>query len=246
MSRKALIPRTDATDAVSSSDSVRTRPAFVYDPLDCSLDLNAIRLLKVLPELSGGLIQVEMQQAAPGTVNPETASQSSEVLDQNSIPGYKCLSYTWGEPCEGREILLNGYIFRVRDNLFGFLDIARRLFPMEFLWVDAICIDQSNLAERGHQVERMGRVYECAMSVLIWLGIFPSLEHITAYFNRRRYASRCVYSERKKIRDVMKHTYWTRAWVSRYLRNVFLYLQVDMPNPWNCSSTQLSLRVSSG
>jgi hypothetical protein len=231
MSSKALFLRTNAPDAVSSGDSVRARPMFAYEPLDCSLDPNAIRLLRVLPGLSGGLIQVEMQQAAPGTVKPETASQSSEALDQNSIQGYRCLSYTWGEPCEGREILLNGCTFRVRDNLFEFLDVARRLFSTELLWVDAICIDQSSLAERGHQVERMGRVYECALGVLIWLGIFPSLEHIAAYLSRRRYVSRYAYFERKKIRDVMKHTYWTRAWVSIYLSNVFFHFQVNDPNP---------------
>jgi hypothetical protein len=165
------------------------------------------------------------------------------VLDQDSIPGYKCLSYTWGEPCEGREILLNGCTFRVRDNLFEFLDIARRLFPMEFLWVDAICIDQNNVAERGHQVERMGRVYECALGVLIWLGIFSSLEHIARYLIQRQSVSGLAYSIRKELEDVVQNTYWTRAWVSVYLPRVVFHFQVGILNPQNCSLILSSSRV---
>jgi hypothetical protein len=38
------------------------------------------------------------------------------------------------------------------------------------LWVDSICIDQSNLEERNSQVALMCRVYTQAESVVIWLG----------------------------------------------------------------------------
>jgi hypothetical protein len=93
----------------------------------------------------------------------------------------------------------------------------RRLLSMEFLWIDAICIDQNNLAERGHQVERMGRIYDCATEVLIWLGIFKSLEHIANYLRRRRSVSKFAYSARKELLHVMKHPYWKRAWVSECL-----------------------------
>jgi hypothetical protein len=204
-------------DAVSTGSNIPVRPAFAYEPLNYSLDPNAIRLLRVLPTLLDGNIQVEIQQGQPGAVRPEAARRSSWALDGKQIPGYRCLSYTWGEPCEGRDILLNGCTFRVRDNLFEFLDTARRLLPMEFLWIDAICIDQNNLAERGHQVERMGRIYDCATEVLIWLGIFKSLEHIANYLRRRRSVSKFAYSARKELLHVMKHPYWKRAWVSECL-----------------------------
>ena len=39
-----------------------------------------------------------------------------------------------------------------------------------FLWVDALCIDQSHNTERGQQVSQMGRVYSNAKDVLMWLG----------------------------------------------------------------------------
>ena len=38
------------------------------------------------------------------------------------------------------------------------------------LWADAICIDQSNLRERGEQVQLMRSIYQQAKEVLVWLG----------------------------------------------------------------------------
>lgn len=38
------------------------------------------------------------------------------------------------------------------------------------MWIDAICINQSNLKEKGHQVALMGRVFSDARRVVVWLG----------------------------------------------------------------------------
>lgn len=38
------------------------------------------------------------------------------------------------------------------------------------LWIDALCIDQSNLEERSEQVDLMGLIYSKATEVRIWLG----------------------------------------------------------------------------
>jgi hypothetical protein len=37
-------------------------------------------------------------------------------------------------------------------------------------WIDAICIDQSNPAEKAHQIAAMPRLYSQAQQVLCWLG----------------------------------------------------------------------------
>jgi hypothetical protein len=38
------------------------------------------------------------------------------------------------------------------------------------LWIDAICIDQRNLAERNEQVRQICLVHGIASTVLVWLG----------------------------------------------------------------------------
>jgi len=39
-----------------------------------------------------------------------------------------------------------------------------------WIWIDAICIDQQNIAERNHQVRFMGMIYRMAQEVFVWLG----------------------------------------------------------------------------
>jgi hypothetical protein len=38
------------------------------------------------------------------------------------------------------------------------------------MWIDAICIDQSNLKERSFQVKQMRKIYHQAIRTVIWLG----------------------------------------------------------------------------
>jgi hypothetical protein len=39
-----------------------------------------------------------------------------------------------------------------------------------YYWIDALCMDQSNIPERNDQVERMGDVFKRADGVIVWLG----------------------------------------------------------------------------
>ena len=74
----------------------------------------------------------------------------------------------------------NGY-FDVSDALkeareIGSEHLTRHIPPFvtesadEYLWTDALCIDQSNFQERASQVELMGRIYSSADDVIVWLG----------------------------------------------------------------------------
>jgi hypothetical protein len=55
-------------------------------------------------------------------------------------------------------------------NLYHALRRVRGKGGQYFFWVDAICIDQANTQERGHQVSIMRAIYEGAQSVIVWLG----------------------------------------------------------------------------
>ena len=87
---------------------------------------------------------------------------------------YVALSYCWGDAGTTREIIVNGYSVHVTVNLEAALRQLRdshRIKQGLKLWVDAICIDQSNLEERGQQVGRMRDIYASAWHVVIWLGV---------------------------------------------------------------------------
>ncbi|KAK5312468.1 hypothetical protein LTR70_008149 [Exophiala xenobiotica] len=92
-------------------------------------------------------------------------------------PKYKAVSYTWGTPQNPRQILVNGKAFALHVNLWHLLYHLRLENEVSFLWADALCINQFNLKERNFHVQLMGKIYEKAESVIVWLGI-PSPDRV--------------------------------------------------------------------
>jgi len=130
---------------------------FTYDtvPLDPSMD--SIRLLTLLPAQDGGAIRCRLTTV--------TFAQR---------PKYEALSYRWGSTSQqnNRVILVNGRSLTVGKNLFHALKNLRHEKTSErTLWVDAVCINQSDLNERNDQVAMMSWIYSRAQTVLVWLGI---------------------------------------------------------------------------
>ncbi|KAG8669386.1 hypothetical protein FPOAC2_08715 [Fusarium poae] len=97
---------------------------------------------------------------------------------------YNALSYTWGSPRPydteadaGTSILLNGQTFEVQPNLYDALIELQASCPQTPIWIDALCINQSDPVERCSQVSVMNQIYGKADRVIVWLGkSFPELE----------------------------------------------------------------------
>jgi len=85
------------------------------------------------------------------------------------LPRYGALSYVWGHLNKSQPIFVNGYHFEVTKNLHGALSSLRHR-SIEWLWIDAICINQKDKDERGHQVRSMAKIYGKAHRVIVWLG----------------------------------------------------------------------------
>jgi hypothetical protein len=80
----------------------------------------------------------------------------------------------WGDPSIQNHIRVNGQDFAVTVNLHSALLRLRDSFEIKKrglkVWVDAICINQNDLAERAREVGKMGRIYSDALSVRAWVG----------------------------------------------------------------------------
>jgi hypothetical protein len=155
---------------------------FVHKPVNRRLQ--EIRLICVIPE-ANGLIKCKLKHIE---------------LHSNQTPDYRALSYTWGAPHPVQRIELNNQPFLVRQNLYDFLKAFRaRLYrfqdggdygkEVQWLWIDQICIDQSVVEERNHQVEMMSDIYRRASYVYVWLGrsdncIESVMETIKTYYRR--------------------------------------------------------------
>ena len=85
-------------------------------------------------------------------------------------PSYEALSYTWGNTVSLHPINVDGCTFMVTRNLLAALKRLRLPDQDRYLWVDAICINQSDIPERNHQVKQMHWMYQLAERVIIWLG----------------------------------------------------------------------------
>jgi len=190
-------------ESLSASGSYH--PTFQHSPLDYNQP--AIRVLRIRPDLSEeGYLQCSLT--------------STTTKDH-----YTCLSYTWGREDAVCPILLNWRLFLVRRNLINFLGVARKKYPGQALWIDAICIDQRSVIERNHQVAQMGAIYTAAEHVIIWLGNSrPIARFFEVWRQCNMIKSTCNWwiEVAKSLEEVelgwhllTQHAYWTRAWITQ-------------------------------
>ncbi|KAM7183794.1 heterokaryon incompatibility protein [Rhypophila sp. PSN 637] len=114
------------------------------------------------------------------TVKPSDSSDAPiecelktiDLDDEQNSTSYEALSYVWGESDETNpsKILLHGQEHTVTPNLKAALRHLRGNDRPLLLWVDAICINQSDLSERTSQVEMMADIFKRAVTTVSWLG----------------------------------------------------------------------------
>lgn len=100
----------------------------------------------------------------------------SETFGRWTWGDYVALSYTWGDASQTISVLVNGQITQVTQNLWDCLYVELSTTTTEqpaarlWLWIDALCINQSDLDEKSAQIKRMGDIYSHALSCNVWLG----------------------------------------------------------------------------
>jgi hypothetical protein len=217
-------------EANSLSLPVCRATSYVYQPLDDATQ--SIRLIRLQSAFSfESDVQCEIYH-----VTLETQ------------PIYEALSYAWGDANVTSPIFLEGCPFQATVNLVSALRYLRHEDKTRTLWVDAICIDQSNVQERGHQVAFMAKIYSMAECDILWLGDDPddeaektfkfiqnmghTFKNLTAEGKERTKALRAASSflgddaPIAPLRRIMSdRPIWKRIWIVQEIvvaRNVFL------------------------
>jgi hypothetical protein len=172
---------------------------YQYQPLDRSKD--QIRLVMLIP--------------SEDTKSP--AQYVIRLFDVYNAPPFCALSYTWGQPTPTSVILIDGQPLTIRENLYKFLEVFRgQGGKQEHLWIDQICIDQSNILERNHQVQFMNRIYSSSAYVIIWLGDGSGTHNGQTYcqhaqrFNR---SSRNDQAAAESLGALLHNDYFRRIWI---------------------------------
>ncbi|KAE9977193.1 hypothetical protein EG328_002158 [Venturia inaequalis] len=142
--------------------NLKPLPESVYQhrPLNHSFG-QEIRLVELLP----GEFDDELRC---NTIHTNLASQEEH--------DYQAISYTWAtehgsaELCQHVRCGPNRLFLPISENCANVLRRVRHRGLLRLIWIDMICIDQTNLGERNHQVALMSIIYSKASRVLIYLG----------------------------------------------------------------------------
>jgi hypothetical protein len=135
-------------------------------------------------------------------------------------PKYEAVSYMWGSEHFLKQMEIDGRICSVRNNLWTALWHLRLRHKQRILWVDALCINQSDDVERGVQVAQMGLIYRQASAVCVWLGPASSVARETIEFLEdeltiKEVESGSIYYSRDwdRVRRLCTLDYWGRLWI---------------------------------
>ncbi|KAI3322471.1 HET-domain-containing protein [Xylariaceae sp. AK1471] len=96
------------------------------------------------------------------------------VQDLISLPEYDAISYTWADETGNADLCKTISIFgeslQVTRNCENALKRIRLPYDRRTIWIDAVCINQNDPNERGHQVQLMPQIYSRAEQVLVYIG----------------------------------------------------------------------------
>lgn len=195
------------TGAVDPHTDGGTRSSGLYSALDFSVQ--QIRLFELHPNSSISEVR--------GTFH---------CVGLSSVPVYIALSYMWGEEDDMRPVCIDGdRTMSVRGNLWHFLRLqSARISQPTLFWIDAICIDQSNVSERNHQVGLMKSIYTMASHVNIWLGQERDDSDLAIKFLTRTakrglkpalHGFRQIWNRKigQAMLDLYERPYWRRMWI---------------------------------
>ncbi|KAH7385588.1 heterokaryon incompatibility protein-domain-containing protein [Phaeosphaeria sp. MPI-PUGE-AT-0046c] len=141
---------------------------------------NQIRLLRVAPGLFTSTLVLALKVVS-----------LQKILDEEFE--FQALSYAWGEDKAENIVQLSNLpsnesgsatqdtdfdvsiwkrseTFPIRQNPFHALRRIRLVDSYTWVWVDAICMDQSNDDEKSEQLQKMLKIYSSAYNVIAWLG----------------------------------------------------------------------------
>ncbi|OTB08136.1 hypothetical protein M426DRAFT_317237 [Hypoxylon sp. CI-4A] len=93
-----------------------------------------------------------------------------DLVPLDPKPTYYALSYVWGDSSDLTTITLNGQLFKITKNLYEALHQFKHEYPSDYMWADAICINQQDADEKSREVPRMVEIYQMCSRTLIWLG----------------------------------------------------------------------------
>ena len=116
------------------------------------------------------LLQVSLTDGPPGE-KPRLRGRFEVVALDDERPPFLAISYAWGDAKPVDKIWFNSA--RYLDLTSSASELLRHLAACGtslYFWIDAVCINQDDKAEKASQIDLMHQVYSQAEEVLAWVG----------------------------------------------------------------------------
>ena len=201
-----------------NSDQMMKISTFQYSPLETPSTIRLVHVPPYDPSCTRNNLELTLHHV-----------EISQVRKK-----YDALSYVWGDDKKMHTINVNGRSFQVRENLMFYLRRVCRN-PL-LLWIDALCLNQDDKAEKSQQILRMREIYENAGSVLAELGPIPVNEEVDIERMNQisslictqlsegcnsieeiqlplEFADPCVAHFWEGMARVLDHPWWQRVWI---------------------------------
>jgi len=196
---------------ITMSASIPTSPQkYPYRPL---VEPDSFRLLLIQPgaedEIHCNLIHTTLYDCR------------LELFDH-----YTALSYVWGDLTNPKLIWVDSIAVSVTSNLHAALCDLRDESRALRLWVDALCIDQSDLGEKGIQVAMMGNIYAAADRTVIHLGHLDNantsvLKDLELYFRQLvvqdQDSTQLESLHEQAMKSILSAPWFRRVWILQEL-----------------------------
>lgn len=190
---------------------MRSYSRFVYSPSAS----NTIRLLRVLRD-------------------EDQLRYCLSTFSKDNIPNFYALSYSWDGQSRDQVILCNDTLLAVTSNVQKLLPYLHLEYKSNYIWIDAICIDQDSPIDQNTQIPLMRIIYTEAIKVIVWLGesdahVDRALEAIPELIPRLRgFDGRLGLNDDRLMshglpkrsdeiwhgtRDLLSRSWFTRLWV---------------------------------
>lgn len=168
--------------------------------------------------------QIRIVELLPGNFH---APIELKITEEDLHATYDALSYTWGD--HNSRVSISVKVDNPKDtksinvtrNLSMALRHLRDHSEPRSLWIDALCINQKDSAEKAHQVAMMTQIYKNADQVRIWLG--PEADGSDLAMQTLRRGGDEILGEdlmdkknnrvRRALEALPRRDYWTRVWV---------------------------------
>jgi hypothetical protein len=73
-------------------------------------------------------------------------------------------------------MIVDGKILKVTPAVYDTVFYHQMFLRSQYFWIDAVCINQEDINERGQQVRLMRDIYKQVSGVVVWLGPLAKAE----------------------------------------------------------------------